>query len=331
MAERAFQVLPNTANAQDAANHAVSALRLFTLQGVHPEHQVSRPSRFEAHAHDDLTQKETTHARAERSDRSVRNERRRQGGGSHDAADRQGSGAASRHEPSRAAQVGRRAASSAVRGARRSQELLSQHAAGGAAGSMVRAASMSCRPLLQGGAAVAREPHKLQVSGSNPLLASKEGGDHAPTPPKAGPLHQESGGLNTPNLSVDVAHGGLFGLREKWVAGGRAVGAALTPPALRTGDVAQLGERRIPNSEDVSSTLAGPATSTDEQVTKSAEHLGSAPRLAPVSKCLTESPDEQKLQGQPGSFFSPGFEQMCGAARSRAEAPRVATVRRRAA
>lgn len=66
MTERAFQVLPNTANAQDAANHAVSALRLFTLQGVHPGRQVSLASRSEASAHDDLTQKETAQALSHR-------------------------------------------------------------------------------------------------------------------------------------------------------------------------------------------------------------------------------------------------------------------------
>lgn len=52
-----------------------------------------------------------------------------------------------------------------------------------------------------------------EVTGSKPVSSSNETEDrHAPTPPKAGPLHQASGGLNTNTLSVTArVHGGHLG------------------------------------------------------------------------------------------------------------------------
>lgn len=84
--------------------------------------------------------------------------------------------------------------------------------------------------LLQGGAAVAREPHKLQVIGSNPVLASKNGGSHAPTPPTAGPLHQASGGLNTETCLRMVPLVGRYASGKDCAARGGA--SALKPRAL---------------------------------------------------------------------------------------------------
>lgn len=99
---------------------------------------------------------------------------------------------------------------------------------------------------LRGGATVARRPHKPKAAGSIPALATKEGGCHVPTPPKAGPLlfvcaRAESGRLNTETLFTYGAHGGLFASGKDWVAGGRAGSAALTPPALHA-PVAQSEE-----------------------------------------------------------------------------------------
>lgn len=67
---------------------------------------------------------------------------------------------------------------------------------------MVPAATKTCGPLLQGGAAVACRPHKPKVVGSNPALASKNGGSHAPSPSKAGPMERVVGGLNTSHTFV---------------------------------------------------------------------------------------------------------------------------------
>jgi len=103
----------------------------------------------------------------------------------------------------------------------------------------------------------------------------------APTPPKAGPLHQESGGLVTQPSAVLDAHGGRFASGKDWAARGGA--SALMPRALHMVVVAQPGSvpsRVHPRSEVARSNRASDPTSTDEQVTKSAEHLGIAGRPA---------------------------------------------------
>jgi hypothetical protein len=55
-------------------------------------------------------------------------------------------------------------------------------------------------------------------------------------------------------------------------------------------------------SGDAGSTPASGPTSTEQQVTKSAEHLGRARRRAPVSEGLTDSIEKQRLSRQPASL-----------------------------
>lgn len=343
MAERAFQVLPNTANAQMPTQRCVSDSGLRSGASLDAwrtfSGPASRASRSEACAHDDLTQKETAHARAERSDRSVRNGRGREGSWSHDAAHREGSGAASRHESPRASQVGSRATRAAVRGASRSQELLS--------------VSGPTSEVLQ----------QKRFAGSTPAGSTKEGGSDAPTPPKVGPT-EYVGGLNTQTLRSLDAHGEHIWKDSTSVARSQG-GHRIAPAALKQdGDRAQLSARgrgarasggrrlasghpapvrltdgeapvaqpgsapqpELPVAEVARSNRAGGSTSNPNEVSR--VHLGIASRLATADDCVAGSASAQPA---PRPLFCQKNERMCGAPRSRDEAPRVATVLGRAA
>lgn len=76
----------------------------------------------------------------------------------------------------------------------------------------------------------------LKVAGSTPAVGSQIGGNHAPTPPKAGPLHQASGGLNTQPAPVRVAHAGLVGTEDSNTAT-RSQGDVSPAALMRVGDL----------------------------------------------------------------------------------------------
>jgi len=156
--------------------------------------------------------------------------------------------------------------------------------------------------------------------GGSPSCSAKEGGSDAPTPPKEGPLHQVSGGLNTETCLRLTPAVGHFGCSEKdWVAG-RGASASMLPalyefakPVHGRGSpggesavaapVAQPGSAPRAHLVEVArSNRVGVSTSTEQQVTKSREHLGRASRLAPVSDYLTESSVSQRRAEQPAQL-----------------------------
>ncbi len=145
MAERVFQVLPNMPNAQRTTSRALScglgahlcvsdALPVFSTA-------LYRSSQLEAPTVSTRNSTETNDARTDRRDCAVRNEGRRGSRGLPTAAQRAASGEAEKHEPSRPARLGSKGTRKAHSEAEGSQELLSRQAAGGAAGSVVPAAT----------------------------------------------------------------------------------------------------------------------------------------------------------------------------------------------
>lgn len=68
---------------------------------------------------------------------------------------------------------------------------------------------------------------------------------HAPILPKGGPLHQESGGLNTePTYVLNAAHSGPVGKQDSNSVAGSQRGQDIAPEALiQNGERAQLSAR----------------------------------------------------------------------------------------
>ncbi len=161
-------------------------------------------------------------------------------------------------------------------------ELQSQQAAGGTAGSVVPVAATG--RLLRGRGTVPRQVHTLEVVGSIPARASKEGGSHA----------------LAESLSTYGAHGGhiwMFG--KDWVARGGAGSAALMPRALHHAALAQSVALRVCTPAVRGSTPRRSSTSNPNEVSR--VHLGRVGRPAPVSKGLTDSSVSQR-RAEPASI-----------------------------
>jgi hypothetical protein len=182
------------------------------------------------------------------------------------------------------------------------------------------------------------KPAKLQLAAASSAPTSpaqRTEATDAPTPPKAGPLHQESGGLNTKSRLLLDAHGGHLWKEDSTSVAQSQGGQDIAPAALKQdGEPAQLSARargakasreqrpagtpllpvrltdgeapvaqpgsapqpELPVAEVGSSNLLGGSTSNPNEVSR--VHLGIASRLATVDDRVTGSAPAQPARIQ---------------------------------
>lgn len=122
--------------------------------------------------------------------------------------------------------------------------------------------------------------------GGSPSCSATEGGHHAPTPPKAGPLHQASGGLNTSTVSVlSVARGGHV---PKDSNSAEASQWGVSPAALT-----QSGDHVQPSARDRGAKASGEQRPAGDSSPPVRRTDGVAPVAQPGSAPIPELPGSE--------------------------------------